>query len=255
MHRNEGENMTSGALFPTSPPYGVLTPEFMNAVQEEIMNVVEAFGLPALSKYNDTRDQLLTAINGLSSIPIGGIIAWLPGYFTNGSNAGFTTITSIALPNIWKECDGSECIDLDSPIFNIAGRYLPNLTDDRFLMGDVSGSAGGIGGSNTQTHSVPAHYHGMGTGADLNITASGSHSHNINLSNNPPGSGFITARGVADDGQDTTSNTATHSHAAGDFAGSIGLVTGGVNGNAAMTSGSSENRPLYLSVRYIIRIK
>lgn len=65
MHRNEGENMTSGALFPTSPPYGVLTPEFMNSIQEELMAVIENAGLPILSKSNDTRNQILTAIQRL----------------------------------------------------------------------------------------------------------------------------------------------------------------------------------------------
>jgi hypothetical protein len=62
MHRNEGENMTSGALFPTSPPYGVLTPEFMNAVQEELMNIVTQNNLPLLSKDNDTKSQVWEAI-------------------------------------------------------------------------------------------------------------------------------------------------------------------------------------------------
>ena len=45
-------------------------------------------------------------------------------------------------------CDGSELNLPSSPIFNGAGRYLPNLTDDRFIQGDTAiGSTGGINDS------------------------------------------------------------------------------------------------------------
>jgi len=45
--------------------------------------------------------------------------------------------------------------------------------------------------------------------------------------------------------------TASHTHAAGDFSGHIGLVTGGSDGDASMTSGS--NNPPYLKVNFIIK--
>lgn len=47
------------------------------------------------------------------------------------------------------------------------------------------------------------------------------------------------------------SASASHTHAVGDFAGRIGLVTGGVDGNAAMTSGT--NNPPFVSLNYIIK--
>ena len=46
-----------------------------------------------------------------------------------------------------------------------------------------------------------------------------------------------------------THATPNHTHASGNFAGRIGLVTGGVDGNAAMTSGAGQ----YLYINYIIK--
>lgn len=49
-----------------------------------------------------------------------------------------------------------------------------------------------------------------------------------------------------------TSGSTSHTHTAGTFSGRIGLVTGGVDGNASMTSGS--NNPPYVVVNHIIKI-
>ena len=65
MHRIEGENIdtTEGKnLFRSEAPYTTQTPEWTNAVQEEIMNIVDEAGLETLFSDNDTRDQLLTAL-------------------------------------------------------------------------------------------------------------------------------------------------------------------------------------------------
>jgi len=48
-----------------------------------------------------------------------------------------------------------------------------------------------------------------------------------------------------------SASTGAHTHTSGDIAGSIGLVTGGVNGNAAMTSGT--NNPPGFTLRAFIR--
>ena len=48
-----------------------------------------------------------------------------------------------------------------------------------------------------------------------------------------------------------SSSDGAHTHAAGNFSGAIGLVTGGVDGNSAMTSGTS-NSP-FLFINYIIK--
>ena len=49
-----------------------------------------------------------------------------------------------------------------------------------------------------------------------------------------------------------THSVPAHTHASGNVAGLIGLVTGGVDGNAAMTSGSNNNTN-YLVLQYIIK--
>jgi len=227
--------------------------------------------------------------------PIGSIVSYSPGYFTNGSNGGFTRVgpatNTVAgvnsyLPGNWRVCDGSALNDPDSPIWVGASRFLPNLTDSRFLMGSTA--AGTTGGANTvpHTHSVtsnvtvsaqptftvPDHYHGKGT---LNITSSGAHTHTYSTTTPQ----YITA-GTAwtDTGTGYDSYTATmnssgaHTHPSSNFAGSVGS-TGGANGdvdfaatrttnvalaNAAVTSeaaSDSENRPLHLTAFYIIRVK
>ena len=85
--------------------------------------------------------------------PIGSIVAIVQGYFTGASNEGFTPVV-VSLSDRWRVCDGSVYFDSDSPIFNIEGRRLPNLTDNRFLMGSLT--PGAFGGSNdglAHTHS------------------------------------------------------------------------------------------------------
>lgn len=49
-----------------------------------------------------------------------------------------------------------------------------------------------------------------------------------------------------------SASTGAHVHASGTFAGKVGLVTGGVDGNAAMTSGT--NNPPFQVVNYLIHI-
>ncbi len=58
----------------------------------------------------------------------------------------------------------------------------------------------------------------------------------------------LTTGGVSSNHTHTTPN---HTHGSANIAGRIGLVTGGVDGNAAMTSGN--NNPPYLVVNYIIK--
>lgn len=99
---------------------------------------------------------------------------------------------------------------------------------------------------------VPAHYHSSrATGADINITSSGSHDHG-------PGEGtaFLTTSGSANvtsgsgiaAAQHTPSKTASasHTHANSAFSGRVGLVTGGVDGDAAQKLN-------YLVVNHIIK--
>jgi hypothetical protein len=179
-------------------------------------------------------------------VPIGTIVAWLPGYFADGSNGTYTGV-AISLPDFWKECDGSEISAIDSPLLGGSSHYLLNLTDDRFLMGDISGSAGGIGGSNTQsvtqqpTFTIPNHNHQW-----YNFNAGAIHqTYDVNGTLTNITKALMSYLGI------TTASTAD-----GLFA---DYYTGNAGGGACSQVNNvtidSENRPKYLSVRYIIRIK
>jgi hypothetical protein len=139
----------------------------------------------------------------LSNYPIGGITALISGYFTNNDNTGFTMptdpsyITSNTINNVnlyletkgFRVCDGTSYYNIDSPIYNQLGRYLPYLTDNRFLMGStVLGGSGGWNvllnhshnfnflGVNVSLTSIPVstHYHSMSISASATDV---SHSH------------------------------------------------------------------------------
>ena len=77
MHRIEGENVdtTEGKnLFKSEAPYTTQTPDWTNAIQEELMNIIDAAGLETLFSDNDTRNQLLKALKILF-MPVGSIQA------------------------------------------------------------------------------------------------------------------------------------------------------------------------------------
>lgn len=221
--------------------------------------------------------------------PIGTITPWIGGYFTNSSNSTFTNVLANTVATVnallnstgWYVCDGAALNDVSSPIFNAAGRYLPNLTDERFLQGNTT--AGGIGGSNTMldhthTHSltVAAHTHTFTTGNEsAGHTHSGStgtesagHTHSMLADNGYGGtSNYWTMS--SDNRQGTkqtggTSNTHTHSFTTGGVSGnhthsgttsgaSASSISGSVGTGSAATS--TNVRPKYLSVLYIMKVK
>ena len=141
--------------------------KYFRCVGEAFTNIISTFLLRrAMRKNNETlRDEM---------VPEGTIVAWSGVCYSDNANtysAGFA-INSVAqvklmLSEYWKICDGVEIYDPESLVFNVAGRHIENLTDDRFLMGDTV--AGTPGGSNTSVYEhthVFAHAHKWGeTGA------------------------------------------------------------------------------------------
>ena len=89
-------------------------------------------------------------------VPVGTTVAYNSGCFGDGSNGTFDPtlghigILALQLADSWRICNGDETYDPESPIFNASGRFIENLTDDRFLMGDTV--PGGIGGDNSDSH-------------------------------------------------------------------------------------------------------
>lgn len=98
-------------------------------------------------------------------VPDGAIIPYLPGYFTDADNGGFVnTVGSVAEINalynsagLWV-CNGAMLNVPGSATYDGSGRYLPNMTDDRFLMGASVAGEGGGANSISHKHSYD-HYH------------------------------------------------------------------------------------------------
>jgi len=133
-----------------------------------------------------------------NSIPIGSITAWVGGYFANGANGGFVNVlgNDVAAANSyfngdgWYVCDGSELNLSGSPIYNGTGRYLPQLTDQRFLMGDPwAGQSGG--------QSLTSHYH------NIDIPALNTAGHTLSINEMPSHTHQL---------QDSRESTSTHYH-------------------------------------------
>jgi len=84
------------------------------------------------------------------------------------------------------------------------------------------------------------------SGVTLN---NGNHAHGVNISDSGHGHTItVDALGATN----KTDTSGVHTHATGNFAGRIGIVTGGVDGNADMTSGT--NNPPYLVSNFVITI-
>lgn len=83
-----------------------------------------------------------------------------------------------------------------------------------------------------------------------NITLNnGNHAHGVNVSD-PGHAHTITVNALGTTNKTDTSGV--HTHSTGNFAGRIGIVTGGADGNADMTSGT--NNPPFLVSNFIITI-
>lgn len=222
----------------------------------------------------------------VTGIPVGAIFPFIGGYFGDGSNGTFTsvlgndatTVNTLLNPEGFYVCNGAALNLIGSPIFNGASRYLPNLTDDRFLMGDTA--AGVTGGVNTDSHQHygPAHTHNMGdhthsvdppsTGTSstgLSANYNGSHTHTY-LGRQSSGWNFSSGgtRQVDDMNASSTSGASGanwgHTHSV-----NIAAFTSGADGAGVATTtsgtaetsgrtGNTENRPVFLSCLYLMRV-
>jgi hypothetical protein len=196
----------------------------------------------------------------LGVTPIGTIAAYMPGYFTNGANAGFTAV-ALSIPENWKVCDGSLCNDPNSLIFNGAGRYLPNLTDSRFIMGSSIANAGQIGG-NTNNEKIlteanlPPHVHtNVHTHTFSGTTGNDSpdHTHSFTLSEGyAGGNAYPSSRSnLQMPGSCATGGASVrHTHTYSGTTSGASASTGSVGSGTAFSI-----LPKYLTAAYIMRIK
>jgi hypothetical protein len=248
----------------------------------------------AISKMNDaevTNDVANSAalftkmsanINGLIDrlTPIGSILPWVGGYFQNNENGSYQRVLGTGnsanavnnyLPSMWRVCNGAELNDPESPIFNEPGRFLPRLNDSRFLQGSTS--VGGSGGDNSisHEHTIASHTHNAGgLRAMLGTTAftgpmvlreSGTDLATLPGVESSYPMRFIRPQISSDIGVIRRSETGPTSDS---FTGTtlgdnpnLTRVEGTTSGSGTLntSSASTENRPRYLSVFFIMRVK
>ncbi len=229
--------------------------DLANRVADETL-----FPLMHVGQHQDTQATILDFALWIApkkdeSLPAGSIIAWMPGTFGDGGNGAFalalaatndvTGANAYLNPRGWFACDGSALSLAYSPLYNAAGKNLPNLTDSRFLQGSTT--AGGGGGSNAMLD----HNHGLGTlsissvaatrviditgrtvTVDPTDSANGSYS-NIRASY---------AKGYISASPDVEIYVPAHGHA----------LSGAIGSGLAPTA--TENRPKYLSCFFIIKV-
>lgn len=115
-----------------------------------------------------------------------------------------------------------------------------------------------IPGTTASTNNASGEFYRSNAGtADYTLSNGGTHQHTLTTGTESAWHQHaFTSGGVS---ANHTHNIPNHTHSAANFSGSIGLVTGGVNGNAEMTSGAaststtSSGNPPFLVVNYIIK--
>ena len=156
---------------------------------------VSAVAGDVIFNYDRDRIEVKTSSSwdAAASVPVGTILPWLGGYFTNGTNGGFTNVlansiaavNSLLLASGYRVCDGTSLNLTGSPIYTGLNRYLPNLTDARFLMGSTAG--GTVGGANSITiasNNLPTHTHTLSgtatavSNSDTVAVGASGHTHN-----------------------------------------------------------------------------
>jgi len=204
-------------------------------------------------------------VQGPGTVPLGAIIA----IASNLTGAHTIPATGTVDSNGFQYCDGAA----------IAGSAtmsgtIYNLTDSRFLMGSTS--AGGVGGQTNVTlitANMPSHTHGMQshthtmqdhTHSGTSASQSANHTHSTTLNTvtgNLAAGGFVflsrdfVSQGTQDYGSGAISAGHTHTLTTG---GPSNNTTAGPSNNTTTSTGSGtayENRPLYLAVQYVMRVK
>ena len=276
MHRIDGQNHDNNRFQGGDPAQRanatVVTSDWLNAVQEEIVNAIVSEGITLDKAVNTQLTDALTNIKnelGNALPPVGSIIAFIPynfeappDFFTPYVDVlGHRTITDLndnVLSANWRICDGSQVTDTESP-FRLGSGHLPFLSDGRFLQGsNIGATTDYSGGFNEVTLSVsnlPAHAHGLRR-----------HTHGMNhrhITEDLVGASLDTTVNVVTGGTSTIPqgmNMLDKSFSAGPIGPSNEAAktqTDAATGNTDLTGGTTafENRPKYLSCYYIMRIK
>jgi len=191
------------------------------------------------------------------SSPVGMIVAWNPGYYSNTVNGGFSLTlgagNNVAAANAylnpkgWYVCDGAALNLAGSLIFNGAGRNLPNLTDNRFLKGAAGvGTSGGsnIMANHTHGHSLTtandSHTHTTTTDAFYHAAGEIGNYRNIVTAY----TGLVATQYIQLASVGGGTSNYNHNH----------IINGGVGtGGADVAAATTSNLPKYLDTLFIIK--
>lgn len=182
----------------------------------------------------------------VSGIPVGSVISW------------WRPDANMPLPSDgWVIADGSVVTDSSSPLY---GTTLPDLRD-KFVMGVSAAAIGQTGGTNTlnlshqhqvdgHTHTIPNHAHSDG-GLYAYVALEDDRAYVIRS-----GPGFSSTNA----NYTSTSHTNTHiTDSSADIGGITGYWSGTSGSSLPMTSSilssTTENRPAYVGLVYLVKIK
>lgn len=215
--------------------------------------------------------------------PIGVILAWHPRLFSGAGNVGVDSSDRTSLPDNYRLCDGSDITSTGSPLVNGGFNRLPELTDNRFLMGGINNTLLGdnfvYGGANhagppltngnngnnsisISTNFLPPHTHGPGTldltGGFTTGSTNLAHTHSVTLEARNAETGNVgNYLGTAPFGfpavYGTSWSLGLHSHTLS--VGSGGLSFSGATDNGGFFNKALSVLPKYLTVKFIMRIK
>jgi hypothetical protein len=210
---------------------------------------------------------------GIGAVPVGSILPWIGGYFGTNANTAYTSVLAsadtVVAANTYLNalgyyvCDGTALNIADSPVWNAANRYLPNLTDERFLMGTTAVTVTANGGSNVMTDHTHSSVSVSGNKNQFDTTGGG-HNHGVRIWRDPNiNDAASTSACAIASGLGNFSNTlvntdiygvwavesSNHSHA---WTGTFSASGSAGSGSAPA---STDNRPKYMKCYMIIRVK
>jgi hypothetical protein len=192
------------------------------------------FAVQALTVPDGSITAAKFAPGAIASVPVGTVISW------------YRPTADTPLPSgDWAIADGSTVTDVTSPFYNKA---LPNLTD-RFVMGVAPSNVGTLGGSNmvdlSHTHTIPSHVHNQGSLYAL-VSVEDDRAY-IKRTGAGFGATIANYTGVTHANNHWTDGGAAVS-------GNTGAWTGPTDGSLPAIN-AVDNRPQYVGLVYLIRIK
>ncbi len=187
---------------------------------------------------------------GYGIAPLGSMVAIATGL------TGFHAIPSTGTVDSagWQYCDGAVI-----PGGQTVSGTTPDLTDSRFIMGSTSSGSTGGATSSAHTHTGPSHTHTIAhTHASGDYTAAVTVSSGGNIITKPTGGSTYSATIASTDnlsGASATSGTFDGTDVYGTSGASSAANSGSAGTGTTSGASATDNRPLFVSAQYLIRVK